>query len=191
MEYTITKEQILNAFSNPKSLMNLFPEVFRFEKNQWYSFMAENVSYSFFVIDDSDSIWKLRGFSSRDGWMEEIFYDSNFPIRCTKLASEYVKIQMINEARKRGFTPGNIVKEGFPGNGKGNLKIASSFQFLWEPDIQRLLLEGAHPSGTGLVVFQNGEWAEVTEAIEMTMEQLLKVASDKLGINPEQITVKD
>lgn len=195
MNYTITKEQVLElsetSYSAKQYLKELFPDAFKTELQvgKWYNsdyglLFQFNGKYS--RSGDSESF----GFTKSGIWKENIGVALDGADTYREATEEEVSAALIAEAKKRGFKIGVTILRGewYAGFSAPKTKIEkdyypkNGFEFC-----------GNTLSLKGYTLFYSGKWAEIIpeEKKVITKDKALKILAKKYKTTPENITISE
>lgn len=83
---------------------------------------------------------------------------------------------MVNEAKRRGFVKGNVIKECLHG-GDFNAKLVKGYLFEYESN---QLWINSKTNGYNVCIFDNGTWAEIIQPPNDVIKVIETYGKDKL-----------
>ena len=185
-KYELTQEQIekLAEKKHAKELLQEFiPEAFtKLQINKWYK--RRHKKALFYVINlpnDECHLIKVYGFDNGGDWMHHES-PQTYPDNEVIATEEEVREALINEAKKRGFNNIGILKIKSTVGGISNGYHTTNNAFYYDYKGNTLRLDG-------VVIFNNGVWAEIIEEPKETdpTEEEIKRVLNYLLKNGEKL----
>jgi len=171
--YQLTKSQIIEISEDGSLVKELFPDVFEveLEVGKWYNWI--NKELLFCVTEIKRNRIYYYGFD--DGVynkIEWIHKDNDFE----PATPEEVETALVNEAKRRGFVKGNVIKECLHG-GDFNAKLVKGYLFEYESN---QLWINSKTNGYNVCIFDNGTWAEIIQPPNDVIKVIETYGKDKL-----------
>jgi hypothetical protein len=157
----ITKKQIIALDKGETTARELFPDVFqtKLEVGKWYVANHFGSLYLAFINSQDKDYFLGYGFNKNKNYRNDFSFLKNFDYKWTLATEEEVTEALKNEAVKRGFINGALIKKtGINKDFIFNFNPINENDFKYFSKLNILDSKEGH-------IFDNGIWAEVIQTI--------------------------
>jgi len=173
--YQLTKTQIIEISEDGSLVKELFPDCFEEEYSEsgWYYATCHGIEDYLCHFENPKTLTAKYWFSPH---LEFVSLNAIFHKIQRKGKTEEVETALVNEAKRRGFVKGNVIKECLHG-GDFNAKLVKGYLFEYESN---QLWINSKTNGYNVCIFDNGTWAEIIQPPNDVIKVIETYGKDKL-----------